>query len=77
MEKAIIIADGDTLDGSNFDFPRKREVPVKNDITTLEEMEYTMIKAAMDKFGGNLSLVANQLGISRQTLYNKIKRYEL
>lgn len=51
--------------------------PVKNDITTLEEMEYTMIKAAMDKFGGNLSLVANQLGISRQTLYNKIKRYEL
>ena len=77
VEKAIIIADGDTLDGSNFDFPRKREVPVKNDITTLEEMEYTMIKAAMDKFGGNLSLVANQLGISRQTLYNKIKRYEL
>lgn len=52
-------------------------MPVKNDITTLEEMEYTMIKAAMDKFGGNLSLVANQLGISRQTLYNKIKRYEL
>ena len=40
-------------------------------------MEYTMIKAAMDKFSGNLSLVANQLGISRQTLYNKIKRYEL
>ena len=77
VEKAIIIADGDTLDGSNFDFPRKREAPVKNDITTLEEMEYTMIKAAMDKFGGNLSLVANQLGISRQTLYNKIKRYEL
>lgn len=77
VEKAIIIADGDTLDGSNFDFPRKREAPVKNDITTLEEMEYTMIKAAMDKFSGNLSLVANQLGISRQTLYNKIKRYEL
>ena len=51
--------------------------PSRNDITTLEEMEYTMIKAAMDKFGGNLSLVANQLGISRQTLYNKIKRYEL
>ena len=77
VEKAIIIADGDTFDGSNFDFPRQREAPVKNAITTLEDMEYTMIKAAMDKFGGNLSLVANQLGISRQTLYNKIKRYEL
>ncbi len=77
VEKAIIITDSDTLNGNNFDFPRKREVPPKNDITTLEEMEYNMIKAAMDKFNGNLSLVANQLGISRQTLYNKIKRYEL
>lgn len=62
MEKAIIIADGDTLDGGNFDFPRKREAPVKNDITTLEEMEYTMIKAAMDKFGGNLSARGEPVG---------------
>ena len=36
-----------------------------------------MIKNAMDKYKGYLSLVARQLGISRQTLYNKIKRYEL
>ena len=43
----------------------------------MEEMEYNMIKNAMDKYSGNLSLVASQLGISRQTLYNKIKRYEL
>ena len=41
------------------------------------KMEYNMIKNAMDKYSGNLSLVASQLGISRQTLYNKIKRYEL
>lgn len=77
IEKAIIIADGDVLEGNSFDFPHKRETALKNDITTLEEMEYNMIKAAMDKYSGNLSLVANQLGISRQTLYNKIKRYEL
>lgn len=77
IEKAIIIADGDVLDGNSLESPRKRETPLKNDITTLEEMEYNMIKAAMDKYNGNLSLVANQLGISRQTLYNKIKRYEL
>lgn len=77
IEKAVIIADSDILNGNSFEFPRKRETAVKNDITTLEEMEYNMIKAAMDKYSGNLSLVANQLGISRQTLYNKIKRYEL
>jgi len=76
IEKAVIISDSDTLDGNDFDFPARKEAPMK-DVTTLEEMEYNMIKNAMDKYGGNLSLVANQLGISRQTLYNKIKRYEL
>lgn len=76
IEKAVIISDGNTLEGDSFDFPRKKDA-VQKDVTTLEEMEYTMIKTAMDKFSGNLSLVANQLGISRQTLYNKIKRYEL
>ncbi|WP_099465368.1 MULTISPECIES: sigma-54-dependent transcriptional regulator [Parabacteroides] len=76
IEKAVIICEGDTLDSNDFDFPRKKETQTK-EITTLEEMEYNMIKNAMDKFGGNLSLVANQLGISRQTLYNKIKRYEI
>lgn len=76
IEKAVIISDSDVLDSTDFDFPRKKEASMK-DITTLEEMEYNMIRNAMDKYGGNLSLVASQLGISRQTLYNKIKRYEL
>lgn len=76
IEKAIIIAEGEVLDSTDFDFPKKKESVMK-EATTLEEMEYTMIKNAMDKYSGNLSLVANQLGISRQTLYNKIKRYEL
>ena len=76
IEKAVIIADGNVLDGEDFEFPKKKETQSKK-ATTLEEMEYNMIKDAMEKYKGNLSLVANQLGISRQTLYNKIKRYEL
>ena len=77
VEKAVIISDGNTLDADNFDLPRKKELPSKKDVATLSEMEYNMIKDAIDKYDGNLTLVANQLGISRQTLYNKIKRYEL
>ena len=77
IEKAVIIADRSVLDGNDFDFPRAKKKPVTKEATTLEEMEYNMIKNAMDKYSGNLSLVASQLGISRQTLYNKIKRYEL
>lgn len=77
IEKAVIIAEGNTLDGNDFDFPRTKKEAENKEATTLEEMEYNMIKNAMDKYNGNLSLVASQLGISRQTLYNKIKRYEL
>ncbi len=77
IETAVIIAERSVLDGNDFDFPRAKKKPVTKEATTLEEMEYNMIKNAMDKYSGNLSLVASQLGISRQTLYNKIKRYEL
>ncbi|MCD7978596.1 MAG: sigma-54 dependent transcriptional regulator [Tannerellaceae bacterium] len=76
VEKAVIICDNSTLEETDFVLPRKKG-SLQKEVTTLEEMEYNMIKSAMDKHNGNLSLVANQLGISRQTLYNKIKRYEL
>lgn len=82
IEKALIIADGPMLDGRSLNLPAAQNAaPVTKaaapDATTLEEMEYQMIKAAIDKFSGNLSLAANQLGISRQTLYNKMKRFGL
>lgn len=38
-------------------------------------MEKQAIVKAINDNGGNLSLVARQLAISRQTLYNKIKKY--
>lgn len=79
IEKAVIISDGEMLDADDFDFPSAAppsESP-PNDATTLEEMECRMIRRTMDKHRGNLSLVASELGISRQTLYNKIKRYGL
>ena len=80
IEKALIIADGPMLDGRSLNLPEaqgaasatKADAPGE---TTLEEMECRMIKAAIDKFSGNLSLAANQLGISRQT--NKMKRFGL
>lgn len=83
IEKAVIICDDDTVDTFYFEFPKqqlaKADESVKTEVPfqTLEEMEYKMIRAAMEQHEGNLSLVANQLGISRQTLYNKLKRYGL
>ena len=36
-----------------------------------------MVKRAIEQCEGNLSQAAAQLGITRQTLYNKMKRYGL
>ena len=42
---------------------------------TLEEMERKSILNAIEATGRNYSEAAQKLGISRQTLYNKMKRY--
>ncbi|MDE6349068.1 MAG: sigma-54-dependent Fis family transcriptional regulator, partial [Bacteroides sp.] len=59
-----------------FQLPRRSAVR-ESSVSTLEEMEMQMIRKALDKCNGNLSAVAAQLGITRQTLYNKMKKYEL
>lgn len=45
----------------------------RRSIRTLAEVEDEHIRAAVDKCNGNLKLAADLLGISRQTLYNKLK----
>ena len=42
---------------------------------TLEEMEKKMIVATLKKTNYSQTLTAELLGITRQTLYNKIKKY--
>jgi DNA-binding NtrC family response regulator len=44
---------------------------------TLEEMEKKLIAETINKYDKNLSTVASKLGITRQTLYNKLKKYDL
>jgi DNA-binding NtrC family response regulator len=84
IEKAVIITEGSLLESAAFDLPciqkegaQQSSPAVPAVDATLEEMEYEMIKNSMDKYEGNLSTVASKLGISRQTLYNKLKRYGL
>ena len=44
---------------------------------TLEDMERQFIAEVLKEKKGNLTLVAQQLDISRQTLYNKMRKYGL
>lgn len=77
IEKSVILCDGVVITTNNIDCTATRQEKIVEEVTTLEDMERQLIKNAIDKYEGNLSMVAAQLGISRQTLYNKIKRYGL
>ena len=81
VEKTVILSDHPVITADDIELagysgssgnPRYPEAP-----QTLEAMEREQIARAIRECDGNLSLVATRLGISRQTLYNKIKRYEL
>ena len=78
IEKAVIISDGGMLTDAHFHFPKKSLSPVQESaMETLDDMELVMIRKAIEKHEGNLSAVASQLGITRQTLYNKMKKHGL
>ena len=78
IEKAVILSDGEMISAEDIDGgnQQKREKPLE-EVQTLDEMESRMIEKTIRECEGNLSVVAARLGISRQTLYNKIKRYGL
>ena len=44
-------------------------------VTTLDEMERTMILQALEETGGNQQKAADRLGISDRTIRNKLKKY--
>jgi len=77
IEKAVILGDGFMLQPSDFIFRTGESTSSDNYEGTLEEMEKKLIADAISKLEGNLTAVAVQLGVTRQTLYNKIKRYGL
>ena len=76
IEKAVILCDGNIISADDIDgnVPITKEKPLE-EVQTLDEMERRMIEKTIKDCEGNLSVVAARLGISRQTLYNKIKRY--
>lgn len=76
IEKAVILSDDNILKPEDF-FMRQVVSGKPEEVATLDEMERQMIQLAIEKHSGNLSAAADQLGITRQTIYNKIKKLKI
>ncbi|HKK41984.1 MAG TPA: sigma-54 dependent transcriptional regulator [Bacteroidales bacterium] len=74
VEKAVILGEADTIKPEDL-YLRHPGTSVSNEFPmTLEEMEKLMISRALETNNGNFTAAAEQLGITRQTLYNRFKK---
>ncbi len=77
MEKAVILSENNILNADDF-FLRPVTGSESNHATlNLEQMEKQLIVKALDQNPGNITAAAGQLGITRQTLYNKMRKFEI
>lgn len=75
IEKAVILSDSNILNPKDISInsaPR-----FNNEKNTLDKTEEEAIRNTIKLCNGNLSLAAKELGISRSTLYCKIKKYNI
>lgn len=75
LEKAVILTENAALQPDDFYLNKPSRSEVALQATTLEDAEKILINNSLKKNKGNLSAVAEELGISRPTLYNKMNKY--
>ncbi len=77
IEKAVILSDSNVLEDYDFHTRRVDDRNSVIDSITIEEMEKILIEKSLKKHNKNISIVAEELGITRPTLYSKMKKYEI
>lgn len=78
IERAVIMTDSSSLQESDFLFSRSmNNMTSTNDTLNLDEVEKTAIVKALSMHGGNISKAADELGLTRASLYRRMEKYGL
>lgn len=79
IERAVILGETDVLQPEDFLLTGKAVKPegFVIDEYNLEELEKLLIRKALDKFAGNISHAAKELGLTRASLYRRLEKYGL
>lgn len=78
IERIIILTNKEFIDTEELLFLKKfdKEMP-QEPISSIEEMEINLINKALKEVSGNISKAAKKLGISRDKLRYKLKKYKI
>ena len=77
LERAVLMAGGDTVTAADLGLRRDAAPAASLDDMTLEEVEAVLIRKALQRHDGNVSLAARDLGLSRSALYRRLGRHGL
>jgi len=81
MERAVILGEGDCLDADDFSFrihdDAEGEESFSLEMCKLDEVEKAVIARVVKKHGGNISRAAEDLGLSRASLYRRMEKHGL
>ncbi len=79
IERAVIMTDDEELQEADFLFNKNIAAASMNNAGTLnlDEVEKTAIKKAIDLHEGNISKAADELGLTRASLYRRMEKYGL
>lgn len=82
VERTVLVSGRDDLDTADFQAqtgPQQRAVDTARlpavGMMTIDEMEESMIRKALEFHGSNLSRVARSLGLSRGALYRRMEKH--
>jgi two-component system, NtrC family, response regulator HydG len=81
IERAVILAQGAQLEAEDFFFRQEKtgsgNTTAFGETFQLDEMEKQLLRRAIQKYQGNVSDIARELGISRQAVYRRMEKYGL
>ena len=78
IEKAVILSDSDILTPEDFMLPHStQQTSIGQKPSTFAEIEKQAIQTALNNNNGNVLKASKELELARQTMYNKMQKYNL
>ncbi len=77
VERAVLMAQSSVVQASDLGLRTGRDAALRPEDMSLEEVECFLIKKALARYDGNVSLAARALGLSRSALYRRLQRHGL